>query len=131
VTGAAAHDHEETTMLDRERAIGFAESWCDAWNRRDVEAILSHYAEDAALNSPLVAQRFGVADGWIRGKARLRENFTIGLRTQGMHFSLETVLFGQQSFCVLYRRETGTLVSDLFEIDAEGLALRVVACHGG
>lgn len=31
----------------------FAEAWIAAWNRRDVDAVLAHYAEDARFTSPV------------------------------------------------------------------------------
>jgi ketosteroid isomerase-like protein len=57
-----------------------AQKWIDDWNRRDLDAILEHYAEDVQVCCPRVVERFGVGDGWIRGKERLREHFAIGLR---------------------------------------------------
>ncbi len=33
-------------LIDAHTARCFAESWIDAWNRRDLDAVLSHYAED-------------------------------------------------------------------------------------
>lgn len=117
--------------MEYDQARSLAQQWCDAWNRGDLEAILAHYADDVALNSPLVAQRWGVADGWLRGKDALRRNFAMGLAgTPGMRFDLVEVLLGQNAYCVLYKRETGKLVCDLVEPNAEGLACRVVACHG-
>ena len=38
-----------------ESMMAFAESWIAAWNRRDVEAVLAHYSEDAQFVS-LVAR---------------------------------------------------------------------------
>jgi steroid delta-isomerase len=31
----------------------FAEEWIAAWNRRDVDAVLAHYADDAQFTSPV------------------------------------------------------------------------------
>jgi ketosteroid isomerase-like protein len=30
----------------------FAETWIAAWNRRDVDAVLAHFADDAEFVSP-------------------------------------------------------------------------------
>jgi ketosteroid isomerase-like protein len=107
-----------------------AQDWCDAWNRRDLDAIMHHYSEDVEFSSPTVVKRWGVADGWLRGKAKVRENFAIGVQADNLHFELVDVLLGVQSMCVIYRRETGTLVSDLVELDASGRGKRVIACYG-
>ena len=44
-------------------AWNWAAAECDAWNRRDLEAIMGRYAEDVALSSPAVVRRMGRADG--------------------------------------------------------------------
>jgi ketosteroid isomerase-like protein len=107
-----------------------ARHWCDAWNRRDLDAVMSHYAADIEFSSPTVVRRWDIADGWLRGHDKLRANFEIGMRAPGLHFELVDVLEGANNiYCVVYRRETGALVTDLVETDAEGLGRRVVACY--
>ena len=38
--------------MKRDEAVSFAEEWIRIWNNRDLEAILSHYTEDAQFRSP-------------------------------------------------------------------------------
>lgn len=116
--------------LTHDSARTHARAWCDAWNRRDLDAVMAHYAEDVVLSSPLVVKRWGIEDGCLRGKQRVRENFAIGMRNEALHFELVDVLVGVDALCVIYRRETGALVADLVEVDGRGLGVRVVACHG-
>ena len=71
-----------------------------------------------------------MADGWLRGRTKVRENFAIGVKALDLHFELVEVLLGVNSMCVLYRRETGALVTDLVEFDANGKGRRVIACYG-
>ncbi len=92
----------------RARAV----DWIDAWNRRDLEAILAHYADDVAVCSPRVAERLGAADGWLRGKAALRDYFARGLRNAALRFELVDVALGVGAMTVIYRRENGALVTD-------------------
>lgn len=47
-------------------------AWDEALGKKDLEAALSLYAEDATLESPLVRYLRGSDDGVIRGKAALR-----------------------------------------------------------
>ena len=107
-----------------------AQEWCDAWNRRDLDAIMQHYSDDVELSSPIIIKRWGIADGWLRGKAKVRENFSIGVKAPNLHFELVDVLLGVNTMCVVYRRENGALVTDLIELDAKGKGRRVVACYG-
>ncbi len=41
-----------------ESMMVFAETWIDCWNRRDVEAVLAHFVENARFVSPM-ARHFG------------------------------------------------------------------------
>jgi hypothetical protein len=47
-------------------------AWDDALGKRDLEASLSLYADDASIESPLVAHLLKQRDGIVRGKAELR-----------------------------------------------------------
>ena len=116
--------------LSMQTARGIAEEWCGAWNRRDLDAVMAHYAEDVAFSSPTVVRRWGIADGWLYGRTWLRENFAIGIAADSLDFDLIGVVTGVMSMCIIYRRETGLLVTDTVEFDESGKALRVVACYG-
>ncbi len=108
-----------------------AHAWCEAWNARDLDAVMAHYADDVELNSPTVVARWGHADGWLRGHQAIRANFAVGMRKADLCFEFVDVLIGANgSHAVLYRRENGALVVDLVEVDAEGRGRRVVACYG-
>jgi hypothetical protein len=127
---AAPKPARAPVALDAAVVRARAVAWVDAWNRRDLEAILAHYADDVALCSPRVVERMGAADGWLRGKAALRVYFARGLETPGLRFELVDVTVGVGAITVVYRRETGALVTDTSELDGEGRIVRMVACYG-
>jgi hypothetical protein len=56
--------------MDHAFAEQFAEEWYAAWNAHDPERILSHYADDVEVASPLVSVLTGEADGRISGRMR-------------------------------------------------------------
>lgn len=116
--------------LTAQKARRIAEEWCEAWNRRDLDAVMEHYADTVAFSSPTVVKRWGIESGWLQGSTRLRENFTIGMQANGLHFDLVDVVTGVGSMCIIYRRETGQLVCDTVEFDDAGKAARVIACYG-
>ncbi|MGE4220327.1 MAG: nuclear transport factor 2 family protein [Alphaproteobacteria bacterium] len=116
--------------MDATAGWALAQRWCDAWNGKDIDAIMALYADDVSFNSPSVVTRWNIPDGWIRSKDRLRANFEKGLQTPGMHFEVTNVLTGLHSVAILYARETGALALDLVELDEDGLICRVVACYG-
>src|ERR1700751_2530519 len=51
-------------------------AWDDALGKRDLEASLSLYADDASIESPLVAHLLKQRGGIVRGKAELRSFIT-------------------------------------------------------
>jgi ketosteroid isomerase-like protein len=46
--------------LTRSEALEFAARWVAAWNRRDVDAVLAHYVDDATFISPKAQLFVGV-----------------------------------------------------------------------
>lgn len=111
-------------------AWDWAVAECDAWNRRDLDAIMMHYADSVALSSPAVVARVGRTDGWLHGKAEVRAYFEVGLRAPGLHFELLDVLFGMNALCMVFRRETGVTVCDMIELDDDDRVIRLLACYG-
>ena len=62
-----------TTRQDIERIY---RAWDDALGKRDLEASLALYADDASIESPLVQHLMKRRDGIVRGKDALREFIT-------------------------------------------------------
>jgi ketosteroid isomerase-like protein len=46
-------------MLDKAFAENFAAEWIAAWNSHDLDRVLSHYAGDFEMSSPIIAQIAG------------------------------------------------------------------------
>lgn len=65
----------------------FAERWIADWNRRDVEAVLAHFADDATFVSPLALAYTGRAV--LRGKPEIRAYWLAALsRIHTLDFKL-------------------------------------------
>ena len=118
--------------MNEEDARAFADAWVGAWNRHDLDAIMTHYAKGVVLTSPLVVRRYGNADGTLRGRKRLREHFEIGLRqVPELHFELRQVLTGPSGLAIVYARENGALVLETLALNTEGKARRVRVFYSG
>ncbi|HYQ15392.1 MAG TPA: thioesterase family protein [Polyangiaceae bacterium] len=94
--------------LSEASAQSFARAWIDAWNRRDVEAVLSHYAEDAVFVSPK-AERF-VGTGRMEGKAALRAYWQTALsHISSLRFTLDAAFWSPrtETLTVLYDAKFG------------------------
>lgn len=124
---------ENTTMtsLDAQHPRQFAESWIDAWNAHDLDAVLAHYRDDFEFSSPLISQFAGEASGRLKGKEAVRAYWQAGLsRLPDLHFELVDVLAGIDGLLILYRGHRG-LSAEVFEFDANGQVRRGQALYAG
>ncbi|HEX4037774.1 MAG TPA: nuclear transport factor 2 family protein [Acidobacteriaceae bacterium] len=55
-------------MLTEAEARAFAHRWIQAWNSHDLEAILSLYAPEVVLVSPVAARLMHQTSGTIEGR---------------------------------------------------------------
>ena len=89
--------------MDHDVAQEFAADWYAAWNAHDLERILSHYANDVEMASPLVSALTGEADGRIVGKEALRAYFAAGLeKYPELHFEPLELFVGVSSLVLRY-----------------------------
>jgi len=68
-------------MLTEIEAHDFAHHWVQAWNSHDLDTILSHYAADVILVSPVAAKLLDNPSGKVIGMEVLRAYFTRGLES--------------------------------------------------
>lgn len=109
-----------------------AEQWIQAWNTRDLNRIMDHYATEVEFEANTVVRRWQKADGKLLGLNELREHFRLGLElVPNLHFEMEDVFSAPSGYAVLYRRENGNRVLDVVELDQEGKARRVKAFYTG
>lgn len=99
-------------------ATDVAQRWADAWNRRDVEAVLAHFAEDAVFRSPRALELVGVAE--VRGKSALRAYWTEAAKRlpPDLRFEIERVDPAPEtaSLTVRYVRRRGEHTASACEI---------------
>lgn len=109
-------------------AKAFAHDWIEAWNSHDLDRILSHYASDVVLISPVAAKLTGDPSGTLRGKDALRSYFQKGLELfPNLQFKLVDVMQGLSSVVLYYENQRGTKTGEFMEFDADGAVVRVVA----
>ena len=100
--------------------------WLDAWNKKDIHRILTHYSESIEFYSATVTQRWGKKEGKLTGKAELERHFLKGFElVPDLRFELLEVLSGMDGIVIVYKRETGRIVADYVVPDDNGRA-RVV-----
>ncbi|HZY77521.1 MAG TPA: nuclear transport factor 2 family protein [Jatrophihabitantaceae bacterium] len=105
----------------------FAAEWAAAWNRRDVPAVLAHFADAATFTSPVASQLIDGSDGVLRGKDAIGAYWASALaRIPDLHFEVLGVYAGMDTLVINYRNQRGGLVNEVLTF-ADGL---VIAGHG-
>lgn len=119
-------------MLTADVAARFAAEWVAAWNARDLDRILAHYADDFTMSSPRIAEIAGEPSGVLRGKAAIGAYWRTALdRAPALRFELLTTLVGADSVTLYYRSHRGggtsVLAAEVFFFDATGTVVRAAA----
>ncbi len=106
----------------------FAQEWVEAWNRRDLESLLAHYADDVEFRSPLAAKLLGETAGTVRGKQHLREYFAKALAAfpGDLRIELLGVYRGVDSIIVQFQARERR-AAEVMEIDSDGVVHRAPA----
>ena len=115
-------------MQTEDEARKFALEWVQAWNAHDLDAILSHYAPEVVLTSPVAVEILKDPSGTVTGREALRSYFRRGLEVYpNLRFELLDVLRGHSSVVLYYINQKGTKTAENMELDANRKVVRVVA----
>ncbi len=129
VAGIIVFQQDRSGLAEVDHAA-FAAEWVDAWNSKDLERVLTHYADDVVVTSALAARVVPESNGTIRGKAALRAYWGAALAKAGaLQFELEDVLSGAGTMTILYRNHRAERVSETLVFDGAGLVSRVVVAY--
>jgi hypothetical protein len=114
--------------MTNNEALDFAHDWISAWNARDLDAIMDHYAEDVELISPVAAQLLGAPGGLVAGKVALRAYFARGLAAlPNLRFELVETLAGIDSLVLYYLNQRGTHTAEFMQLSTDHKVRRVLA----
>jgi hypothetical protein len=82
----------------------FAENWINSWNSHNLEDILSHYAEDIEITTPMIKLATGIDSGSLKGKQQVGEYWKRALeKMPDLHFELYEVTDGINSVALFYK----------------------------
>jgi ketosteroid isomerase-like protein len=108
----------------------FAEEWITAWNERDLDRILSHYAEKVVFRSPRIVLVTGNATGVVRGIDALRAYWQQALdRNPNLRFELERVYASKDAITIAYRNHRGQSAAETLIFDERGLVMGGLAAY--
>jgi hypothetical protein len=112
-------------------AEDFARAWVQAWNDRDLDAILSHYADTVVFNSPRIDLVLGTGEAFVTGKEALRAYWSEALaRSPQLYFELDEVLIGSNALTLLYTNHRDEQVAETFVFDETGAVTLAIAAYG-
>ena|SRR5438105_712401 len=108
----------------------FAKDWIDAWNRHDLDSILSHYEPNFEFSSPVLAKFIPGSQGKLNGvdsaRAYWAKAFTL---RPDLHFEPIAVLKGVDSLVIHYKGLDNKLCAEFFIFGGNGKVVRSHA-HG-
>jgi hypothetical protein len=106
----------------------FAQEWLQAWNSHQLDAIMSHYAEEVVFYSPFIIKINNDPAGHLRGKTALQAYFSKALTAYpDLHFDLIQVLEGVHSVVLYYRSVGDRLSAEMMVLNDEGKVVEVRA----
>jgi SnoaL-like protein len=111
----------EIQEMDKAFVEHFAADWIHSWNAHDLDKVLSHYADDFEMSSPVIVQVAGEPSGVLRGKAAVGAYWKKALELiPDLHFELISVLAGVTSIILYYKGARGRLAAEVFHFGAGG-----------
>jgi len=111
--------HQPSTLA----ALGH--TWVEAWNARDLERVLTLYAEDAVMTSDRIPVMGFDSSGTVRGKDALRAYWgkALGL-IPNLHFTVIDVFVSPDSAVVFYENERGKRICEYLRVNEAGLIVQ-------
>lgn len=120
--------------MNHNDARAFAERWSEAWNRRDLESVLSLFDDDIVFTSPRALQVVGSPT--VRGKSSLRAYWTASLQAvTSLRFVLDRVVWDHESreLAIIYISELDgetKRVSENLRFGEHGSVIAAEVFHG-
>lgn len=106
--------------MDNAFAEHFASDWIDSWNSHDLQRILSHYADDFEMSSPVIIQLANEPSGTLRGKTTVGAYWAKALQLiPDLQFKLITTLVGVNSITLYYQGAQGRLSAEVFHFNQD------------
>ena len=120
--------------MNRKQASEFAAKWIEAWNKKDVDAVLRHYDDQAKFISPKAAALVG--NPVIEGKDALSQYWRLAAqKIEKIEFKLDHVVWDSDTceLIVFYEANLNgvrTRACELMKFDTSGRQLSGEAMYG-
>src|SRR4051812_13723641 len=124
----------DRTVMTSDRARAFANEWATNWNRRDVDAVLGHFADAVVFSSPIAVKLTGGPT--VTGKDALRASWELALAgIQSLRFVVDRAIWDSATseLAIVYDREVNgghDRAVEVLTFSAEELVVRGEVFYG-
>jgi len=113
-----------------EEAKHFAEHWIAAWNRHDVDDVLTHDADDFEMSTPMIQRVLGIESGTLKGKKAVGDYWRQALtKIPDLKFSIIEVTCGIGSVSIYYDAVLGKKAIETFFFNQNGKVCKALATY--
>jgi ketosteroid isomerase-like protein len=132
--GRPTSSAKEHAKMTHETMMSFATEWVANWNRRDVEAVLGHFADDAEFVSPLATKYAGQPT--LSGKAAIGAYWRAALgRIETLEFKLDHASWDESLreltvICAANLNGNRQRAVEIMRFRADGMQVRGEAFYG-
>lgn len=106
----------------------FATAWIASWNSHNLDDILSHYADDIEVTTPMIRLATGTDSDTLKGKAAVAEYWRKALdKIPDLHFELLEVTAGVHSVALYYKSVMNKMSIEVMFFDENGKVNRMFA----
>lgn len=111
----------------------FANTWIEEWNRRDIDALVAHYAADIRFVSPVAAKRTG--SSVVIGREALTAYWSGTRKYRNFVFTFESLVWDSARLvlAIVYHREVDERrdrAVEIFQFGPEGIVRAGEAMYG-
>jgi len=113
--------------MNKEFAQNFAREWVEAWNNHDLDKILSHYASDFEMSSPIIKEIANEPSGKLKGIDQVYAYWSKALKMNpNLHFEIKIIFIGENSLVLHYKGHRG-LSAEFFNFNENGQVISASA----
>ena len=106
----------------------FAIEWVRSWNSHDLDDILSHYADDVEITSPMIRLATGIESSTLHGKDVIKDYWAKALnKIPDLHFELLEVTQGINSIALYYKSVMNKMSIEVMFFNDDGKVNKIFA----
>jgi len=117
-------------VIEQGAADAFVADWIAAWNARDLDAVLDHYADDIVFWSPRIKIVTGRDIACVEGKPALEAYWSKAMEdAPELRFTLQRVYVGSEAITIAYANHRGENAAETLVFDRHGRVKLAVATY--